>query len=149
MTNKTFQEGKLTGFSPSFVRKEAYSLTRHFAYPKTLISLNFAEIKFLLPVHVRRVNLGTVERSHFHNLIRKLDQDFRRFILQLQTQTGKSKFGGLLEIQLPDHLIAGVSRAELHQTFLFLGKPTFQSVRVWPEMFQDVKDEAIKTMKSL
>lgn len=93
----------------SFMKKIAYAPIKNSAYPRTPMSLEYAEIKSFLLAYVRWVNFEAAKRTNFHSVTRKPDQDIQSFIFQLQTEPAEWNFRAPLGIQLRDGLIAGIN----------------------------------------
>ena len=141
LTKKDMKEEKKSAFFLNFVGKDAYALIKNLAFPDTPIALSYEVIKGLLLQHVKPINFEAAERAKFDCLVRPEHQSIREFILELQTQAAKCNYGEQLLIHLRDRLIAGINSTDLKQKLLLLPNPTFQTVRVVCEQYQD--DRAI------
>ena len=148
LTQETLWEERKVAFFLNSIGKDAYSLLKNLVYPDTPISLPLDKLRKALLQHVQPVTFEAAERSKFHMLVRNSDQQFRGFILQLQTQAAKCNFGDQLDTQLRDRLIAGINDSNLQRQLLLLEKPTFQSVRTVCEQYQDVAN-AMSDYKSV
>ncbi|VDP92412.1 unnamed protein product [Echinostoma caproni] len=94
----------------------AYTLIKNLAYPSPPVSVPYDDLKSLF-----------------------LQHGIREFILDLLTQAAKCDFGDLLNMQLKNRLIAGISDTVLQNELLKLSNPTFKDVRVYCEQYQDIR----------
>ncbi len=83
-TKETSDDKAIKGAFPTAVGKEAFTLLKTLAYPKTLRDASITEIQEALLRHVRPAQFELVERARFHTLIRNPNETVREFIIRLQ-----------------------------------------------------------------
>ena len=126
LTNSEITNANKTAHYLTLVGKRGYRLLKDLAYPNVISNMDVEDLRMLLVNHLQPVNFETVERERFHNLTRKADESFKAFILRVQQQAARCNFGGELEVQMRDRLVAGVAHEEVKKKLLSERKLTFQ-----------------------
>ncbi|VDP83906.1 unnamed protein product [Schistosoma mattheei] len=80
-------------------------------------------------------------------MVRRNDQKVREFILQLQKQAAKRRFGDQLHVQLRDRLIARMNIPGLETEVLSMPNCSFQDARTACINYQAVNELDIQSMK--
>ncbi|VDP35067.1 unnamed protein product [Echinostoma caproni] len=102
-------EEKKPAFFLNAAGKNAYTLIKNLAYPSTRVSIPYEDLKSLHLQQMKPKIFEASERATFHSVIRNPNQGIREFILNLLTQAAKCDFGDLLDRQLRDRLIVGIT----------------------------------------
>ncbi|VDP94910.1 unnamed protein product [Echinostoma caproni] len=109
--------------------KEMYFWLKNLAFPDNPTKLPFPILKQLLLAHVIPVDFQATERVKFNSLVRAESMPCRDFILLLNNQASKCKYGDILEEQLCDRLTAGIKNMNLQRKLLEKKDLTFSDAR--------------------
>ena len=113
ITQDNLAEEKKAAYFLNAIGKDAYALVKNLVYPDIPIKMPLAKIQEAIIQHVQPIAFEAAERSIFHTIMRKSDQNIRDFILLLQTQAAKCNFEAQLDTQLRDRLIACINYPNL------------------------------------
>ena len=129
-TNKDVKPTNKVAFYLTHIGKEAYDLLVDLAFPTNVETESIANLKALIVNHIEPPNFEATERDKFNNLVRKQNETFRQFIVNVKHQAAKCNFGANLETVLRDRLVAGCNDTEVKRKLLAEKALTYNEARI-------------------
>ena len=115
ITQDNLAEENKAAYFLNAISKDTYALVKNLVYPDIPIKMPLAKIQEAIIQHVQPIAFEAAERSIFHTIMRRSDQNIRDFILLLQTLAAKCNFEAQLDTQLRDRLITCINDPNLQR----------------------------------
>lgn len=131
------------------LRESSYLVIKKLSLSRMPRSQKYEDIKRPVLRHSQPINYEVVERAQFHQLRRKEFHNICAFVLQLQTEEARFKFGDQMGTQIRGHLFAWINNKQQQQKLLLLPDPALQRVREVCEQYQNVINLIESTSKIL
>lgn len=106
---------------------------KKFAFPRSIASVPFDELKAFSRDHLIPVNLQAAKRVKYRSF-------GTEFILTLQTQASEYNFGDHLEIQLREWLFESVNHSPVQKKILVKQEQTFAEAQEICKLSDDLPD---------
>ena len=104
-----------------------YTLVRNLVSPAKPGEKSYDELVKALKDHFNPTPSETVQRSRFHNRVRKPGESVATFVAELRSLAEFCNFGAVLDDMLRDRLICGINNSKIQQKLLAEKKLTLTS----------------------
>ena len=104
-----------------------YTLVRNLVSPAKPGEKSYDELVKALKDQFNPIPSETVQRSRFHNRVRKPGESVATFVAELRSLAEFCNFGAVLDDMLCDRLICGINNSKIQQKLLAKKKLTLTS----------------------